>query len=121
MSDTKLPKVPRGISVLIFSFIVGQLIWDKPGYFHVAAMLATGVVCGAIAPHRIWFSWLGMYGGVLVRALLSGPIGPLAPLGLCCFMPVFCLTTVAGGALAAVVRATVTAIRLKQASQHDHF
>lgn len=124
MSESSTSKYPLGAIAFWFSFIAGVGIWmasptvtghsepwDSSGSYYVGTMLLSGLICGAIAPRRIWLSWLGMYAGQVLGLLLSSPqLGSLAPLGLLCVMPLYCLVTVVGVSLAAVLRLAISAM-----------
>jgi hypothetical protein len=84
--------------------------WDSDGALYLGAMLCVGFVGGVLAPRRLWLSFVGMYAGQFVGTLLvTQKMGPLASLGWSCFLPFYCLTTLAGAAVGAVLNMTVTA------------
>lgn len=128
MSEVRQQKLGPGAMVFAFNAIAGITIWltslgvtghrepwDAEGFFYAGAMFFAGLISGALAPRRRWLSWAGMYVGQFVGTLFVNPhLGPLAPLGLFLFLPVYCLTTLAGAALAAVVRAAFSAVTNRQ-------
>jgi hypothetical protein len=124
MSEARQRKLGSGAIVFAFNAIAGIGIWltslgitghrepwDAEGFFYAGAMFFAGLISGALAPRGLWLSWAGMYVGQFLGMLFVNPhLGPLTPLGLFLFLPVYCLTTLAGAALAAVVRAAVCAV-----------
>lgn len=69
--------------------------WDADGIFYVGALLAAGLVSGAVSPKPLWAHYFGSFIGQLGYELLFLKIGPLFVIGIG-FLLAYCLLFLAG-------------------------
>ena len=86
------------------SFMTGQAEpWDANSAFYAAALIASGLIVGALCPRKVWPIWPGIALGQFAYMLVFLPKGPLIAVGFVVLF-IYGLLAIAAGFIASRAR-----------------